>query len=136
MQPMGHYQLVRNLVDFRLDPQSALNAPRWYVNGVEKSQSAEHLTLSEVSLEYGYGGEFDGGISVADLAEGGDGGGKQQVRDVAAGLRARGHMVGPAVCGDKRSLYGRGQIILRNNETGVLWGGSDPRADGCAMVVP
>jgi gamma-glutamyltranspeptidase/glutathione hydrolase len=37
------------------------------------------------------------------------------------------------VGGHKRAHFGRGQIILREAGTGVLWGGSDPRADGCAM---
>jgi len=32
-----------------------------------------------------------------------------------------------------RSIFGRGQIIRRDASTGVLCGGSDPRADGCAM---
>lgn len=36
-----------------------------------------------------------------------------------------------SVSGYARSLFGRGQIIL--NQNGVLWGGSDGRADGCAM---
>jgi gamma-glutamyltranspeptidase len=35
--------------------------------------------------------------------------------------------------GDMFALLGRGQIILRNPENGVLTGGSDPRADGGAM---
>jgi gamma-glutamyltranspeptidase/glutathione hydrolase len=29
MQPQGHLQVVMNTVDFRLDPQQALDAPRW-----------------------------------------------------------------------------------------------------------
>jgi len=37
------------------------------------------------------------------------------------------------VSGMGRSLFGRGQIIRRDPLTGVLCGGSDPRADGCAM---
>jgi gamma-glutamyltranspeptidase/glutathione hydrolase len=37
------------------------------------------------------------------------------------------------VGGYGRALFGRGQIIRRDAESGVLWGGSDPRADGCAM---
>jgi gamma-glutamyltranspeptidase/glutathione hydrolase len=38
-----------------------------------------------------------------------------------------------AVSGYARSIFGRGQIILRDAQSGVLCGGSDPRADGCAM---
>lgn len=32
-----------------------------------------------------------------------------------------------------RSVFGRGQIILKHPTTKVLWAGSDPRADGCAI---
>lgn len=46
-------------------------------------------------------------------------------------LAAMGHDVFP-VTGYERALFGRGQIICRQLD-GVLWGGSDPRADGCAM---
>ena len=53
-------------------------------------------------------------------------------RDLAAGLAAWGHPLTPEVAGLARSLFGRGQIIRREAD-GVLWGGSDPRADGCAM---
>lgn len=50
-----------------------------------------------------------------------------------AGLSDMGHNVKP-VSGMKRAVFGRGQIILRNEE-GVLQGGSDPRADGGAIPV-
>ncbi|MCR3906400.1 MAG: gamma-glutamyltransferase family protein [Tenericutes bacterium] len=29
MQPQGHMQVVMNMIDFKLDPQQALDAPRW-----------------------------------------------------------------------------------------------------------
>lgn len=47
-------------------------------------------------------------------------------------LQSMGHAV-ESISGMERALFGRGQIILRDSESGALWGGSDPRADGCAM---
>jgi len=53
--------------------------------------------------------------------------------NVISELQKMGHPV-YLVSGYDRSLFGRGQVILRYPETGVLCGGSDPRADGCAMT--
>ena len=50
---------------------------------------------------------------------------------VAAAVRRAGHEV-RIVGGSDRSVFGLGQIILRDS-AGVLWGGSDPRGDGCAL---
>jgi len=54
--------------------------------------------------------------------------------EVMSDLAKRGHRV-QEVGGWERALFGRGQIILRDPQTGVLTGGSDPRADGCAMTL-
>ncbi len=51
---------------------------------------------------------------------------------VIADLAGRGHAP-HKVAGWGRALFGRGQIILRDPGNGVLAGGSDPRADGCAI---
>jgi len=51
-----------------------------------------------------------------------------------ADLARRGHEV-RRVAGYQRALFGRGQVILRDKLTGILFGGSDPRADGCAMML-
>lgn len=115
-------QLIRNMVDFGLDPQSALDAPRWFVQDVDNYQVTSAVGLSKVLLERGYGGEHDGGPA-------GDSG--QTVMDA---LIARGHIVEMAD-GFKRETYGRGQIIVRDPVTGSLCAGSDPRADGCAIPV-
>jgi gamma-glutamyltranspeptidase/glutathione hydrolase len=48
------------------------------------------------------------------------------------GLAKMGHPI-YEVTGYDRALFGRGQIILRDEESGVLCAGSDPRADGCAL---
>jgi gamma-glutamyltranspeptidase/glutathione hydrolase len=51
-----------------------------------------------------------------------------------AELARRGHPV-QEVTGWDRAEFGRGQVILRDPQTGILTGGSDSRADGCAMTL-
>ncbi len=99
MQPQGHVQVVSALVDDGLDPQAALNRPRFCLASGEAA--------SWVGVEAG----------APDT--------------LLRGLFARGHAL-RLVGGWERALFGRGQIILRSPD-GVLAGGSDPRADGCAM---
>jgi len=49
-------------------------------------------------------------------------------------LTRLGHpVVTPPVSSWARAGFGRAQIIVRNPASGVLCGGSDGRADGCAM---
>lgn len=100
MQPQGHLQVVSALLDDHLDPQAALDRPRFCIQA--------DRSLADVALE--------DGIPPQVLQE----------------LQSRGHRV-EQVGGLGRALFGRGQIILRDGDSGVLWGGSDPRADGCAM---
>jgi gamma-glutamyltranspeptidase/glutathione hydrolase len=100
MQPQGHVQVVVGLVDDALDPQSALDRPRFCIQPAAASGT--------VALEAGL---------PATLVD---------------GLRARGHPLQPGLDGYDRAVFGRGQIIRRMPD-GVLWGGSDPRADGCAL---
>ncbi|HSF79999.1 MAG TPA: gamma-glutamyltransferase family protein [Anaerolineales bacterium] len=100
MQPQGHLQVVVALADDRLDPQAALDRPRFCI---EDGTAGGRLGLEE-------------GIPL----------------DVMSALAEMGHPVTP-VSGQARALFGRGQIIVRDPQSGVLWGGSDPRADGCAM---
>lgn len=66
-------------------------------------------------------------------------------RGVADELRRRGHAVNWPVKGHERDRFGRGQMISigkwwwdlsdekPEGEERVLWAGSDPRADGCAV---
>lgn len=49
---------------------------------------------------------------------------------VSARLRQLGHHVESPLTRGARQVFGRGQIIRRNPTTGILAGGSDPRADG------
>jgi gamma-glutamyltranspeptidase/glutathione hydrolase len=102
MQPQGHVQVLSALVDDGLDPQAALDLPRFCID-VEESGG-------RVALEEGFPVE------------------------TIANLEKMGHPV-YSVSGYERSLFGRGQVILRDPVTGVLTAGSDPRADGCAMAL-
>jgi gamma-glutamyltranspeptidase/glutathione hydrolase len=117
MQPQGHVQVLSAMVDFGLDPQAALDQPRWCVGGVGSERGAGSVLGATVAVEEGCGGGSGSG--------GGDG------WDTARGLEALGHPV-ERVSGLGRTLFGRGQIIAKD-ENGVLWGGSDPRGDGCAL---
>ncbi|MEE9248593.1 MAG: gamma-glutamyltransferase, partial [Dehalococcoidia bacterium] len=47
-------------------------------------------------------------------------------------LRRRGHTIFPVGNGN-RGIFGGGQIIERDPETGVLRAGTEPRKDGCAI---
>ena len=100
MQPQGHLQVAVALADDALDPQSALDRPRFCI---DEGEAGGAVALEE-------------GISMPVMAR----------------LAEMGHPLLP-VSGQGRALFGRGQIILRDAENGVLWGGSDPRADGCVM---
>jgi gamma-glutamyltranspeptidase/glutathione hydrolase len=127
MQPQGHVQVIRNLVDFHCDPQEALDSPRWYLNGVGITQSPNDVEKSEVMLEDGYGGRGEKDTERESIEEGDDRGEKVRER-----LEERGHKVLKIVKGSERSIFGRGQVIVRY-PNGIICGGSDPRADGCAL---
>ncbi len=97
MQPQGHFQVISAMVDDELNPQEALNRPRWMIQNGDPGGAL----LIEEGMSF---------KTMADLAE-------------------RGHRIQPQA-GLGRGAFGRGQIIRREAETGVMHGGSEPRADG------
>ncbi|XP_069053480.1 glutathione hydrolase-like YwrD proenzyme isoform X3 [Lepisosteus oculatus] len=114
MQPQGHVQVLLNMLEFGMNPQEALDAPRIFV------QYNKRMQTWQLSLEEG-------------IMEG-----------VAKELELRGHRVRWAVSGHDRAEFGRGQVIADGcwwdpdsyspEQSGrVWWAGSDPRADGCAV---
>lgn len=92
MQPQGHVQVIMNTIDFHLNPQASLDAPRWLWTNDKTVLVEPHFP-----------------------------------NHIALALQRKGHDI-------KRSLdeagFGRGQIIWRDKETGVLSGATEPRADG------
>jgi gamma-glutamyltranspeptidase / glutathione hydrolase len=98
MQPQGHLQVMVNMVDHDLDPQAALDAPRFRV---DERGGPRVAVETAVPLK---------------------------TRKALAGV---GHQVVPETTFDPG--FGGGQIIAVDPATGILWGGSDPRKDGCAV---
>ncbi len=94
MQPQGHLQMVVNLVDYGMNPQAALDAPRW-----------QWMDGNRVLLEH-------------TVPQG-----------VAVGLSDRHHQIQLSA---EPSAFGRGQIILRQND--IFMAASEPRADGVALA--
>jgi gamma-glutamyltranspeptidase/glutathione hydrolase len=105
MQPQGHVQLLVNMIDYGMEPQAAIDAPRFCIDG---ANTDDETVQPKVFLEEGY--------SVA----------------AAEQLRCMGHVIEDRVSGHDRSQFGRAQIIQRL-PNGVLWGGSDGRSDGMVM---
>ncbi len=97
MQPQGHVQVLVGMIDDGLDPQSALDRPRFCLTEAKPDSRVE----------------IEDGIPQGTMAR----------------LSEMGHDIVPVI-GYARAVFGRGQIIRRDPETGVLFGGSDPRADG------
>jgi gamma-glutamyltranspeptidase/glutathione hydrolase len=92
MQPQGHAQVIMNTIDFHLNPQAALDAPRW-----------QWMEGKKVMVEPSF------------------------PNHIAQSLARKGHQIQVALDGGG---FGRGQIIWRNPETGVLAGGTESRTDG------
>ncbi|HVO69469.1 MAG TPA: gamma-glutamyltransferase [Aggregatilineaceae bacterium] len=97
MQPQGHVQVLSAMIDDDLNPQEALDRPRFYL-----MEGDPHGVIA-----------LEDGIPPATIAR----------------LAELGHTVRP-VGGSDRALFGSGQIIRHDAESGVLFGGSDPRKDG------
>lgn len=97
MQPQGHLQVLSNMLDLGMNPQAALDAPRWLWQGGRRIAVEPHFPS-----------------------------------DIAQRLARRGHAVQPQL---DETGFGRGQIIQRDDATGVLAGGTDPRTDGEAAIL-
>lgn len=106
-QPIGHVQILVNIIDFGMNIQEAGDAIRWlHTNSTEPTG-----TFSDM-LE-------DGGLVRFE---------SQIDPDIVDALRAKGHTV--EIGG---GFYGRYQGILFDEKNGVYFGASESRADGQAV---
>ncbi len=108
MQPQAHLQVLSNLVDFKQNPQQALDMPRFNIDVHPGEGIGSEDPGGKVLLERGFSFEEMAALSHKD------------------------HHVTP-ISGLERIIFGGGQVIQRDPKSGVLTAGSDPRKDGCAM---
>lgn len=102
-QPQCGLQILTNLIDFGMDPQAAVEAPRWWsFPGTDPATIDRDMEL-RVEAE------------MPDATIG--------------GLEALGHRV---VRRQPGVYDGKVQLIIRDPQRGVLMGASDPRGDGLA----
>ena len=104
-QPQCGLQILANLIDYGMDPQEAVEAPRWW--SFPGTDPASLETPLELRVE--------AGMPAAVIKE----------------LEALGHRVAPRRLGIND---GKVQLIIRDPQTGVLKGASDPRGDGQAAA--
>jgi gamma-glutamyltranspeptidase/glutathione hydrolase len=102
-QPQTHLQIISNIVDFGLDVQEAIEAPRWL--------SGRFLLGDEPADLLSVEGRFQ--VKVLDQ------------------LVAKGHRI--EVLEDLAEVMGHAQAIMIAPDSGVLMGRADPRGDGVAL---
>ncbi|HQT94465.1 MAG TPA: gamma-glutamyltransferase, partial [Thermoanaerobaculaceae bacterium] len=105
MQPQGHAQIVVNLVDFGMNLQEAGDAPRFYHTEDSEPTGTVMTNGGILSLESGV------------------------PEDLRQALLRRGHTLVDA----NATVFGGYQAVWRNPATGVYFGASESRKDGCAM---
>ena len=105
-QPLGHVQIIMNMIDFGMNPQEAGDAPRInHIGSTTPTGMVQEQGGGSVVLENGFSPET--------------------VRK----LLGMGHKVSYGFGG----TYGGYQGILFNTQSKVFFGASDSRKDGCAM---
>ncbi|MEM6516813.1 MAG: gamma-glutamyltransferase [Bacteroidota bacterium] len=102
-QPMGHTQIVMNLVDFGMNLQEAGDAPRWDHTGGASPMGAETRNTGTIRAESGI------------------------PYNILLGLMDKGHRMDIA-----RGVFGGYQAIMWNEENKVYHGASESRKDGQA----
>jgi len=105
-QVQTNLQLITHVIDFGMNPQEAVEAPRWRSLQNPMESTIPHTCLDALQLE----GRFP--------------------EEVRGGLARKGHAL--EILGDWGGP-GSAQAILIDPESNALIGGSDPRRDGYAV---
>ena len=105
-QPQGNLQIITSIIDYNLNPQEAIDSPRWY------SIPGSHPT--EINNNYIVQVEPNMPKYVTDI------------------LIKKGHSI---TWGQEGISHGIVQLIYIDPSTGIFSGASDPRGDGYAAAL-
>ena len=105
-QVQTNLQLITNIIDFGMNAQEAVEAPRWRSLQNPMESTVPHTCSNNLQLENRF---------------------PQEVRE---GLERKGHEL--EILGDWHGP-GNAQVIIRHPAAGALIGGSDPRVNGYAI---
>ncbi len=119
-QPQIHVQLLTAMLDFGLDAQQAISAPRWHSGRAKRGALSNHLPAQRGVDEH-----LESDIVELVLLE------NRFPEHIPDQLRQLGHSVGEL--GPWEDAMGHAQAIVLHSEDQVFEGAADPRCDGLAM---
>ena len=120
-QPQTHVQLVTDIIDFGLDVQQAVTAPRWRSGRFETRNPRQGEIHGQRTLDE----QYEQLISEMVILE------RRFPGGTALALDLLGHRV--RVDGPWEDGMGHAQAIAINPQTHVFEGAADPRCDGLAL---
>jgi gamma-glutamyltranspeptidase/glutathione hydrolase len=119
-QPQIHAQLLTAMLDFGLNPQEAISAPRWNSGRVSLKNPAEAL-----SGQSGVDDRFDPNIVEMVQIE------NRFPAEISEQLTRLGHHI--EILGPWEDTMGHAQAIVLHPEGQLFAGAADPRCDGLAL---
>lgn len=122
-QPQIHVQLLIDMIDFGLNDQQAIRAPRWRSGHVRLNPSGKRSDI--IQGQRGIDGQNERDVAEVVILE------SRFLDDVPFLLDMLGHRT--IVTGPWEDGMGHAQAIVINPSNGVFEGAADPRCDGLAL---
>ncbi len=102
-QPQTHMQVISNIIDFGMDVQESIEAPRWISESFKTDRRFVDILIME----------------------------RRFPQKVVAKLESMGHRV--SYVEEWSQIMGHAQAIMIKKEEGAMYGGADPRGDSAAF---